>query len=184
MNELYNIFLNIKKNLNSNSSKKLELIELVNLIIKENKTQRDYEKLSQIQRYTDLIIKSLSNLGTDIMKLSSLDSDIMFVEIEKRIRTIILNIDQFIDGLSAIINTIDFKDNRIEIKQVLAYLKSLRGIIISRTNDYRIKLDKKNHDISIFIIFLAETIDTILSQAYNLRLFKIKNAIGKILPND
>jgi len=184
MSELYEIFTRIKDYLYKKDFEKLDLPELVELIIKENKTPKDHESLISIYEYVDKMEKSLEDLGTTVLNMSQMKTASSITEIEVQVRDIIMTIDQFIDGLAAILRVVEFKESKFKLKQSLAYLKSIRSLVISKTNDYKLKIIKNQLDTDSFIYFLADTIDTFLREAYVIRILKIKEVIKKNINYD
>lgn len=185
MSELYEIFNHIKELLYEKDFEKLDLPELVELILKENKTQKDYDTLKLIYEYIESMEKSLEDLGTVILFMSKFDEKISVLDLEKKVRDIILIIDRFIDGLAAFQRVIEFDESRLKLKQSLAYLKSLRSIIIKKTNEYKLKIRRTEFETKSFLQFIADTIDSFLREAYVIRILKIKQVIQKnIKQND
>lgn len=179
MSELYDIFIRIKKHLHEKDFEKFDLPELVELILKEDKTQQELEILVSVYEYVSKMEKSLEDLGTIILRISQFKKGIQINEIEIEVRNIILTVDQFIDGLAAFLRIIDFKESKLKLKQSLAYLKSIRSLIIQKTNEYKLKINKTSLDTETFLRFITDTIDTFLREAYVIRILKIKEVIQK-----
>ncbi len=181
MSELYDIFTRIKSLLYEKDFEKFDLPELVDLILKENKTPEDIEKLKLIYEYVEKMEISLEDLGTTILDMIEIAKKPSVQELEVQVRDIVMTVDQFIDGLAAILRVIDFEESKLKLKQSLAYLKSIRTLIISKTNEYKLKIGKTFLDTETFIRFLVDTIDTFLKEAYIIRILKIKEVITKTL---
>ncbi len=184
MSELYEIFTRIKNYLYEKDFEKFDLPELVELIIKENKTQKDYDSLNSIYEYVDKMEKSLEDLGTTVLSMSEIKKCAPITEIEIQVRDIIMTVDQFIDGLAAILRVVEFEESKLKMKQSLAYLKSIRSLVISKTNEYKLKIVKNQMDTDSFMRFLTDTIDTFLREAYVIRILKIKEVIKKNINHD
>jgi len=181
VSELYDIFVRIKELLYEKKFEKLDLPELVELILKENKTKKDLETLKSVYEYVVGMEKSLEDLGTIVYEMMSFSSSTSIVEIETKVRGIVLTVDQFIDGLAAVIRVVKFSESKLKLKQSLAYLKSIRGLIINKTNEYKLKIGKTSIDSDTFLRFLTDTIDTFLREAYIIRILKIKDVIQKTI---
>lgn len=181
MSELYDIFTRIKSLLYEKDFEKFDLPELVDLILKENKTPKDIEKLKLIYEYVEKMETSLEDLGTTVLNMIEIAKNPSVQELEVQVRDIVMTVDQFIDGLAAILRVIDFDESKLKLKQSLAYLKSIRTLIISKTNEYKLKIGKTYLDTETFIRFLIDTIDTFLKEAYVIRILKIKEVITKTL---
>jgi len=181
LSELYDIFTRIKSLLYEKDFEKFDLPELVDLILKENKTPEDIEKLKLIYEYVEKMEISLEDLGTTILDMIEIAKKPSVQELEVQVRDIVMTVDQFIDGLAAILRVIDFEESKLKLKQSLAYLKSIRTLIISKTNEYKLKIGKTFLDTETFIRFLVDTIDTFLKEAYIIRILKIKEVITKTL---
>ena len=185
MNELYNIFLRIKKHLHEKDFEKFDMPELVELILEEDKTDEDIQSLINVYEYIVKMEESLEDLGTTVLDISKIDiNNVSVSDIELSVRNIILTVDQFIDGLAALMRTVEFTESKLKLKQSLAYLKSTRGFIISKTNEYKLKIKKSTLDTDTFIRFLTDTIDTFLREAYVIRILKIKEVILKTVDVD
>jgi len=184
MSELYEIFTRIKNYLYEKDFEKFDLPELVELIIKENKTQKDLDALNSIYEYVDKMEKSLEDLGTTVLSMSEIKKGAPITEIEIQVRDIIMTVDQFIDGLAAILRVVEFEESKLKMKQSLAYLKSIRSLVISKTNEYKLKIVKNQMDTDSFMRFLTDTIDTFLREAYVIRILKIKEVIKKNINHD
>lgn len=181
MSELYDIFTRIKSLLYEKDFEKFDLPELVDLILKENKTPEDIEKLKLIYEYVEKMEISLEDLGTTVLSMIEIAKNPSVQELEVQVRDIVMTVDQFIDGLAAILRVIDFEESKLKLKQSLAYLKSIRTLIISKTNEYKLKIGKTFLDTETFIRFLVDIIDTFLKEAYIIRILKIKEVITKTL---
>jgi len=181
-NELHEIFERIKKTLYEKDYNKLDLPELVELILKENKTANDIKNLKLIYEYIIRMERSLENLGTITTKIDELNKDSTTTsDIELQVRNLIEIVDQYIDSSSAILRVVDFKESKLILKQSLAYLKATRYLIISKTNEYKLKINKNTLDKKVFLKFLIDIIDTFVREAYITRILKIKQVLEKTI---
>jgi len=180
VSELYQIFDRIKELLYEKKFDKFELPELVEIILKEDKTNKEKEVLNNILIYIEQMEESLEDLGYIILDIAEFKKDIKLITIELKVRDIVLELDRFIDGFAAILRSVNFDESKLQLKQSLAYLKSLRNLLINNTNEYKLKIKKTELITETFIKFLTDIIDIFINKAYAIRILKIKEVLIKI----
>ena len=180
-NDLKEIFERIKEHLYEKEYSKMDMPELAEIILKDNKTKEDKEKLENIHNYIVLMESSLEDLGTSAFELYQLQSSAKINQIESTVRNIIISTDEFVDSLTALLRVHRFEESRIEIKQSLAYLKAIRQSLIAKTNEFKAKINRSEINFDTFKRIVADIIDTFVREAYKIRVLKIRQVIEKHL---
>lgn len=180
-NDLREIFEKIKGHLYEKEYSKMDMPELVDLILKENKNHEEKEKINSIHNYIMLMESSLEDLGTYAYNLYETDASARISQIESIVRKIIISTDEFVDSLTALLRVHKFEESRIEIKQSLAYLKAIRQSLIAKTNEFKAKINRSEINFDNFKRIIADIIDTFVREAYKIRVLKIRQVIEKHL---
>lgn len=186
MSEIRNSFNNIKNNVYKKDEKVRTLEDLVVLINKKNKTEEDIELIERLKSYTESMIQALNDLGTKSVVLSTkIDSFQEGLEIdseeniENHIKEIVLIIERFVDSLSALIRSYDFKTEYFQLKKTEQYIKSYRSKLIKKLHEFKLKNIINQEDEKQIYIFVNDVIDVMIKESYKLRLKKLHEVLSR-----
>lgn len=128
--------------------------------------------------------RSIEDLGTEILELSTENKDSYGVEvietddIMKHTQKMILLIDQFIDSFSVMVRSIDFEEERFELKYRESYLKSIRNKLIGIVQKLKLRSNVLNNEDEIKIkTFINDMIDLTIRQSVSMKLKDLYNLI-------
>jgi len=170
-------FNNIKNKIYKNDSNmsRYDFQELAEVLIKSDWNEEELQSLGLLKGYINGIKNSVEDLGSKIIETTLLDFTNK-IRVNDFLKEIILLIDEFIDSLSAVINIIEFDENRINIKLSLANLKSIRNSLIHKMNEYSRMTNgiTFSEDQSNFMrILINDIIDSIIKESFKLRIQKL-----------
>ena len=178
MESLNNIKNRIYKN--NNFTSRYDFQELAEILTRNDWDVDELEALKHVKEYVNKIKECVEDLGSKII-------DVLTVDFSNKIRLgdfvkdIIIIIDEFIDSLSAIINVIEFDENRINVNMSLARLKSLRNSLIKKMNEYTrmtngVTLDDDN--VNFMRVLINDIIDSIIKESFQLRIQKLSEILN------
>lgn len=153
-------------------------------ILSSELSEDDKQLLLKIAEYIKAMQKSIEDLGTEILELTVENKDSYGVEvidaddIMKHVQKMILLIDSFIDSFSAMVRSMDFEEERFELKYRESYLKSIRHKLIGIVQKLKLKSNMLNNEDEIKIkIFINDMIDMTIRQSVSMRLKDLHNLI-------
>lgn len=175
-------FNNIKNTIYKNNTvmSKYDFQELVEILTKSEWNQDELEALGLLKGYVNGIKNNTEDLGSKIIELNNIDFSNK-IRLNNFLKEIILLIDGFIDSLSAVINIVEFDDNRINVEMSLARLKSLRNSLIHKMNEYSKMTGgiEFSQDQSNFMkVLVHDIIDSITKESFQLRIQKLSEILN------
>ena len=187
--ETRNSFNRMKNILYKKNERVRTLEDVVLIIQKEHKSEEDKQLLKKIKSFVDSMIDSMNDLGTkSIVMNSSIDEDFFSGlelnqsdDVDHHVKDIVIIIDQFIDALSAMIRTLEFKNERFYLKKTEYYIKSYRNNLIKKLHEFKLKSAINNSDNQNFLFFVNDVIDVVIKEGHNLRLKKLSEVLEREL---
>jgi len=175
-------FNNIKNRIykNNNSMSRYDFQELADILTKSQWNEDELEALGLLKGYVNGIKDSIEDLGSKIIEINNIDFSNK-IRLNDFLKEIIILIDSFIDSLSAVINVVEFDDNRINVEMSLARLKSLRNSLIHKMNEY----SKMTNGITFSVdqsnfmkVLVNDIIDSIIKESFQLRIKKLSEILN------
>lgn len=175
-------FNNIKNRIykNNTSMSRYDFQELAEILTKSEWNEDELEALGLLKGYVNGIKNSVEDLGSKIIELNSIDFSNK-IRLNDFLKEIILLIDCFIDSLSAVIDVVEFDDNRLNVEMSLARLKSLRNSLIHKMNEYSRMTGgiEFSQDQSTFMkVLVHDIIDSITKESFQLRIQKLSEILN------
>jgi hypothetical protein len=189
MSEIKDSFNKIKNILYKKNEETRSLIDLVEFIQKPIKTEEDIKLIKRLKSYTDRMIQCINDLGTKSIVLNTkieefqegLDID---NDLDIQVKEIILIIDQFVDGLSVLIRTFDFKTEYFQLKRSEYYIKSYRSNLIKKLHEFNLKTQINKEDEKTILILINDIIDVVIKESSKLRLKKMNEVLSREYSED
>jgi len=185
MSEIIDSFNRIKNIIYKKNETTRTLEDLVRFIQKKNKTEDDIQLISQLNLYSKAMVGAVNDLGTESILLNTKivsfqeGLDIEEENIETHIKEIILIVDKFIDSLSAMIRTFDFKSENFQLKKSEHYVKSYRANLIKKLHEFKLKSMINYEDETNLYMFVNDVIDVVIKEGYKLRLKKLNEVLSR-----
>jgi hypothetical protein len=177
MNELRETFSRIKNRLYKLNFSLFDISELISAVEKIT----DPNKLKKIRDHIENMEKYFQDLGTEIMWINSKEFEtgnrLLIAELMK---DLIRDMDQCVDSFVVIIKLMDY-EKKVELKKSAAYMKSLRDHLISRINEFKIRLLRGQGELQIFKRILNDAIDSFVREFYSMQFLKLKETIDQKL---
>lgn len=162
----------------NNYSNRYDFQELAEILSRSEWSIEELIALRALKRYVFKIKESVEDLGSKIIETIQLDFSNK-IRAEEFIRDIIIIIDEFIDSLQAIVNVIEFDENRINVEMSSARLKSLRNSLIKKMNEFNrssgvtMDLDQTN----FMKILVTDIIDSLIKESFQLRIQRLSEIL-------
>lgn len=174
------------KNVIYKKNESVRTLEDLVIFIQKEKTKKDLETISKLKLYVRTMLYSMNDLGTEIISINNRKNNIDEKnELLKKnyfneyVKSLVFIIDQFADGLSAIVRTIDFQDEYFEMKKTEIYVKNYRESLIKKLREYKLKITINEEDFNKFIFVMNDVINVIIQEAYKLRLTKLYEVLSR-----
>jgi len=180
--KLMESFNNIKNRIykNNNFVSRYDFQELAEILTRNDWNNEEIEALKRVKDYVNNIKNCVEDLGSKIIDISIMDFSNK-IRLGDFIKEIIVIIDEFIDSLSAIINVIEFEENRINVDMSLARLKSLRNSLIQKINEYTRMTSGvtfSDDNINFMHVLVNDIIDSIIKESFKLRIQKLSEILN------
>lgn len=184
--DIRNSFNKIKNIVYKKNERARTLEDLVAFIQQPNKTEEDIKLIKRLYSYTEKMLQASNDLGTKSMilntKIDELQEGLELSDqsdIESHIKEIVLIIEKFVDSLSAMIRSFDFKNEYFELKKSEHYVKAYRSNLIKKLHEFKLKNMINKEDEKTLYIFVNDVIDVIINESSKLRLKKLNEVLGR-----
>jgi hypothetical protein len=177
MNELRATFSKVKNRLYKLNFSTFDISDLIKAVESSTETA----KLKAVRDEIEIMEKSFQDLGTEILWINSKEFEVgNRAVIAELMKDLIRDIDQCVDSFVMIIKLVDY-DEKITLKKSAAYMKALRGHLVSKINEFKIRLLQGPTELQTFKRILNDAIDSFVREFYSMQFLKLRAAIDKKL---
>ncbi len=191
MNELLEVFSNIKKTVYKHNPQKYDMESIFSKLQKNDKTKADIDFIQGAYLYVSGMHASLESIGTKIIEMERYmeaisDGDTKSLiagqsKFEDILKSIFMLVDDFLDSITAFSRLYQAKGQEFDFIRTVMELHAKRDLLMKIGNEYMSKLIKGTSDSVELKFFLSDFLDSLLNEAYRLQINKLLKAFKSAL---